>query len=212
MTEASPARATSDSERVLSGGPLPIRDELDPEDRAAVRAAARGSVTGYGPLADALRLERERDEARAERDKAVKLNKALERILRSWVRGMYSARIDCVRGDVKAAIETLAESLDGYDGTGWDGKETGAQWWERTKAEEAAQGEPGDEGTRDAGVLADLLSLIGVTVTPADVEQWTAEQRIAARDWSVREHLHASDNPVERVPKPQFLSDLQVQR
>jgi hypothetical protein len=58
-----------------------------------------------------------------------------------------------------------------------------------------------------ADELIDLLSLVGVTVTPADVDRWTADQREAARDWAAREHLHASDNPVERVPRPQFLAE-----
>ena len=49
---------------------------------------------------------------------------------------MYSARIDCWRGDAKAAAECLSEGLDGYDGPEWDGTETGTEWWERTKAEE----------------------------------------------------------------------------
>jgi hypothetical protein len=73
---------------------------------------------------------------RAERDRLAKLLGSLQRITTAWARGMYSARIDCVRGDVKAAIECLSEGLDGYDGTEWNGTETGAEWWERTKAEE----------------------------------------------------------------------------
>ena len=72
----------------------------------------------------------------AERDSLRNLLARYERITTAWTRGMYAARIDCVRGDVKAAIECLSEGLDGYDGTEWDGTETGAAWWERTKAEE----------------------------------------------------------------------------
>lgn len=59
-----------------------------------------------------------------------------ERITTAWTRGMYAAWIDCQRGDVKAAMRCLSEGLDGYDGTEWNGTETGMQWWERTKAEE----------------------------------------------------------------------------
>ena len=72
----------------------------------------------------------------AERDRLAELVRRYERITTSWTRGMYSARIDCMRGDVKAAIGCLSEGLDGYDGTEWNGTETGAEWWERTKAEE----------------------------------------------------------------------------
>ena len=80
--------------------------------------------------------ERERDEARAELARAGELIRRLERITTAWTRGMYSARIDCLRGDPQAAAACLSEGLDGYDGPEWDGTETGAEWWERTKAEE----------------------------------------------------------------------------
>jgi hypothetical protein len=78
----------------------------------------------------------ERDEVRAELAKAGGLIRSLERISTSWTRGMYAAQIDCWRGDPKAAAATLSEGLDGYDGPSWDGTETGAEWWERTKAKE----------------------------------------------------------------------------
>ena len=78
----------------------------------------------------------QRDEARAELARAGELIRRLERITTAWTRGMYSARIDCLRGDAKAAAACLSEGLDGYDGPEWDGTETGAEWWERTKAEE----------------------------------------------------------------------------
>ena len=80
--------------------------------------------------------EQERDEARAKLAKADELIRRLERITTAWTRGMYCARIDCWRGDAKAAAKCLSEGLDGYDGPVWDGTETGAEWWERTKAEE----------------------------------------------------------------------------
>ena len=81
-------------------------------------------------------VEQERDEARAELARAGELIGRLERITTAWTRGMYSARIDCWRGDPAAAAACLSEGLDGYDGPEWDGTETGAEWWERTKAEE----------------------------------------------------------------------------
>ena len=80
--------------------------------------------------------ERERDEARAKLAQAEALIGRLERITTAWTRGMYSARIDCLRGDAEAAAGCLSEGLDGYEGPEWDGTETGAEWWERTKAEE----------------------------------------------------------------------------
>jgi hypothetical protein len=80
--------------------------------------------------------ECERDAARAELASARELIRRLERITTAWTRGMYAARIDCRRGDPAAAAAILSEGLDGYDGPEWDGTETGAGWWERTKAEE----------------------------------------------------------------------------
>lgn len=83
-----------------------------------------------------MTAEQERDEARAELAQANELIRRLERITTAWTRGMYCARIDCWRGDARAAAACLSEGLDGYDGTQWNGTETGAEWWERTKAEE----------------------------------------------------------------------------
>ena len=80
--------------------------------------------------------EAEIEQLKAERERLDKLARAYERITTAWTRGMYMARIDCMRGDIKAAVNCLSECLDGYDGPEWDGKETGGQWWERTKAEE----------------------------------------------------------------------------
>jgi hypothetical protein len=86
--------------------------------------------------AGAATAGRELDEARAELAGAAELIRRLERITTAWTRGMYSARIDCLRGDPEAAAACLSEGLDGYEGPEWDGTETGAGWWERTRAEE----------------------------------------------------------------------------
>jgi hypothetical protein len=90
--------------------------------------------TEYGHLASVTPDELAKLRARLAQADA--LIGQLERITTAWTRGMYSAWIDCQRGDTKAATECLAEGLDGYDGLAWDGTETGAGWWERTKAEE----------------------------------------------------------------------------
>jgi len=94
------------------------------EDYEAAMADARVKASAF------------RDEARAELARAGELIRRLERITTAWTRGMYAARIDCWRGDPGSAAAILSEGLDGYDGPEWDGTETGAQWWERTKAEE----------------------------------------------------------------------------
>lgn len=54
-------------------------------------------------------------------------------------------------------------------------------------------------------VVSSALILVGVVKTPADVEPWTKLERAIAYDWSIREHLGASDNLVRRRDKPTFL-------
>src|ERR1700734_1279600 len=113
-------------------GPLPAAGRL--RDVLRELAQARAARDEYRD--NAVLHIRERDEARAELARAGELIRRLERITTAWTRGMYAARIDCWRGDPGSAAAILSEGLDGYDGPEWDGTETGAQWWERTKAEE----------------------------------------------------------------------------
>lgn len=87
-------------------------------------------LAGASPVTDELTT------LRAKLTQAEALIGQLERITTAWTRGMYSARIDCWRDDPNTAAACLSEGLDGYDGPEWDGTETGAEWWERTKAEE----------------------------------------------------------------------------
>jgi hypothetical protein len=109
--------------------------DLPPEVREGYEGGA-SAVASH--LAATVRQARgdELTRVKGERDQMTKALRAYERITTAWTRGMYAAWIDCVRGDVRAAIECLSEGLDGYDGTAWNGTETGAEWWERTKAEE----------------------------------------------------------------------------
>jgi hypothetical protein len=151
----------SNGRSLVSGAPLPSWDEQRPEIREAWDAAAMAATeaaahessmweqaymevqsvlnealgsgeddgAGAGIAADVALVVEQRDKAR-------ELVRSLERIITAWTRGMYAAQIDCRRGDPKSAISILSEGLDGYDGPEWDGKETGTEWWERTKAEE----------------------------------------------------------------------------
>ncbi len=65
--------------------------------------------------------------------------------------------------------------------------------------------EPVDRGLTDQ-VLADLLSLVSVTVSPDQVATWTPEQREQAAEWASLVHLSASDNDDVKVPpRPAFL-------
>ena len=57
-----------------------------------------------------------------------------------------------------------------------------------------------------AETLRDLLSLV-MARTPSVrmIMGWSADQREQAEDWATREHLSASDNPVQRLIRPAFM-------
>lgn len=57
----------------------------------------------------------------------------------------------------------------------------------------------------DPEVLVNLLSLVGVTVSPSVVASWTASQQRQARKWAGATHLSASDNDVVVPERPAFL-------
>lgn len=61
-------------------------------------------------------------------------------------------------------------------------------------------------GDLDPGLVQNVLLLVTVNV-PLDVAQrWTVNELRMAYDWAMREHLHASDNPVRRRDKPWFIT------
>lgn len=51
----------------------------------------------------------------------------------------------------------------------------------------------------------DLLTLVEMEVPHAEIAKWTGNMRRKAEDFAAREHLHASGNPIMRVPCPAFL-------
>jgi len=56
-------------------------------------------------------------------------------------------------------------------------------------------------------VVHDLLGLVMDTPPPLQtVQSWTPQQRLDAEEWAAREHLAASDMPIRRVPRPEFIS------
>lgn len=58
-------------------------------------------------------------------------------------------------------------------------------------------------------VLTDALGLAGVQVDDGAVDLWTPLEQALAFDWALREHLGASDNPIQRRPKPSFVTAAQ---
>jgi hypothetical protein len=62
------------------------------------------------------------------------------------------------------------------------------------------------EGELTDKLVRDILFVVGViSVGPAVIATWTEFERLIVVDWAMREHLHASDNPVRRRPRPRGL-------
>lgn len=74
-------------------------------------------------------------------------------------------------------------------------------------AADAAAGRAQDIADMPDEALSDLLLLVGVTRSTAEVAEWNAEQRSLAYEWAAATHLSASDNDVPVPERPEFLED-----
>ena len=66
-----------------------------------------------------------------------------------------------------------------------------------------AAGEPG----KLISEVIDLLALIGYDATVDQVADWDLRRRVEAVIYAATEHARASDNPVQRHPRPSWLPD-----
>ena len=66
-----------------------------------------------------------------------------------------------------------------------------------------AAGKPG----KITSSVIDLLALIGYEATPEQVIDWDLRKRVEAVIYAGTEHLRASDNPIQRHPRPASLID-----
>lgn len=64
-------------------------------------------------------------------------------------------------------------------------------------------GEPG----KLISEVIDLLGLIGYQASPEQVSNWDLRRRVEAFVYAVTEHARASDNPVQRHPRPSWLPE-----
>ena len=64
-----------------------------------------------------------------------------------------------------------------------------------------ANGEPG----KLIGEVIDLLALVGYHATIEQVADWDLRKRVEAVVYAATEHLRASDNPIQRHPRPSWL-------
>ena len=64
--------------------------------------------------------------------------------------------------------------------------------------------DPQGDLAADLDILPDLFSLLGLHLEIKTVICWTINERRLAYDWAMREHLAASDNVVQRRPRPSF--------
>lgn len=58
-----------------------------------------------------------------------------------------------------------------------------------------------------ADVLSDILALVGYEAKEADIKAWDLRRRIEAQVYAANEHLRASDNPIQRHPRPEWLPE-----
>lgn len=56
--------------------------------------------------------------------------------------------------------------------------------------------------------LIDLLGLVDKHATVSELASWSQHQRAEAEAWASWEHLHASDNPVQRLRMPEHVAAL----
>lgn len=66
-----------------------------------------------------------------------------------------------------------------------------------------AAGKPG----KITSCVIDLLALIGYTATLEQVIDWDLRKRVEAVIYASTEHLSASDNPIQRHPRPTWLPE-----
>jgi hypothetical protein len=57
------------------------------------------------------------------------------------------------------------------------------------------------------GTVIDLLGLIGYEATIKQVADWDLRRRVEAVVYAATEHARASDNPVQRHPRPSWLPE-----
>jgi len=55
--------------------------------------------------------------------------------------------------------------------------------------------------------VIDLLALVGYHATIEQVADWDLRRRVEAVIYAANEHLRASDNPIQRYPKPKWLPE-----
>ena len=58
-----------------------------------------------------------------------------------------------------------------------------------------------------AGVLGDLLALIGYEAAPEVIERWSLQKRVEAEVHAVNVHLRAQDNVLRRHPRPSWMGE-----
>jgi hypothetical protein len=76
----------------------------------------------------------------------------------------------------------------------------------RTAKDDLALARAGKPGEVISTVI-DLLALVGYTATIEQVADWDLRKRVEAVVYAATEHARASDNPVQRHPRPSWLPD-----
>jgi hypothetical protein len=61
------------------------------------------------------------------------------------------------------------------------------------------------DGYSEEAVWASLVLVMQPAPSKVEITDWDMEQRREAVEWATAEHLAASDNPVQRLPMPEWL-------
>lgn len=64
-------------------------------------------------------------------------------------------------------------------------------------------GKPGEV----VSIVSDLLALVGYEAAREQIADWNLRKRVEAVIYAATEHARASDNPVQRHPRPSWLPD-----
>lgn len=59
----------------------------------------------------------------------------------------------------------------------------------------------------DLSTLSDMLLLIGYSVSVEVLAHWDLRKRVEASVYAANAHARASDNPIQRHPKPEWLPE-----
>lgn len=105
--------------------------------------------------------------------------------------------------DVRASTPTTAIRILGET---WRVPRGFGRVYARAAKDDLAMVRRGKPGAMISSVI-DLLALVGYAVTLKQVVDWDLRKRVEAVVYAATEYARASDNPVQRHPRPSWLTE-----